>query len=179
MSRRDDRFEAIYRKYFGRIYRYYRRVGVGDDEAQDLAQDVFKRFFEAMDRYRGEAEWAFLETTALNVLRNYVRARKAAKRSARMVELDDPDFHDEPAAPEAPDYAERQHEALRSQRLHAAIAELSPGQRQCLKLWLDDLQYDEIADALRITIDAVKSRLRDAKRILSARLGEKLPEEDV
>jgi RNA polymerase sigma factor (sigma-70 family) len=179
VSRRDDRFEAIYRKYFGRIYRYYRRVGVGDDEAQDLAQDVFKRFFEAMDRYRGEAEWAFLETTALNVLRNYVRARKAAKRSARMVELDDPDFGDEPAAPETPDYAERQHAALRSQRLHEAIAELSPGQRQCLKLWLDDLQYDEIADALRITIDAVKSRLRDAKRILSARLGEKLPEEEV
>lgn len=179
MSRRDDWFEALYRKYFGRVYRYYRRCGVGDDEAQDLAQDVFKRFYEAMDRYRGEAEWAFLETIALNVLRNYVRARKTAKRNANVVDLDDPDFNDEPAAPQTPDYAERQHEAIRSQKLHEAIADLSPGQRQCMKLWLDDLQYNEIADALRITVDAVKSRLRDAKRILSNRLGDKLREEDV
>lgn len=179
VSRRDDRFEALYRKYFGRIYRYYRRCGVGDDEAQDLGQEVFKRFYEAMDRYRGEAEWAFLETTALNVLRNYVRARKTAKRTANVVDLDDPDFSDEPAASPAPDYAERQQEAIRSQRLHEAIGELSPGQRQCMKLWLDDLQYNEIADALRISVDAVKSRLRDAKRILSARVGDKLPEEDL
>jgi RNA polymerase sigma factor (sigma-70 family) len=175
---RDARFDAIYRKYFGRVYRYFRRCRVSDDEAQDLAQDTFRNFYQSMERYRGDSEWGFLETTALNVLRNWVRSRKTNKRNATVVEIDAPDFSNEPAAPEEPDYAQRQEESINRRRLHEAIAELSPGQRQCMKLWLDDLQYEEIAAALRISMDAVKSRLRDAKRILSARLGDKLREDE-
>ncbi|HKR64211.1 MAG TPA: RNA polymerase sigma factor [Thermoanaerobaculia bacterium] len=174
---RNERFEAMYRKYFGRVFRYFRGCGVSDAESQDLAQDTFKRFFEGMDRYRGEAEWAFLEMVALNVLRNWVRAAKTAKRSAKLVDVDDPEIHEQLEAPRAADFADQQHEALRRKQLHDAIEELSGAQRQCLKLWLDGLQYDEIAGALRISMDAVKSRIRDAKKLLSARLGEPLPEE--
>jgi RNA polymerase sigma-70 factor, ECF subfamily len=172
---RDERFEAIYRKYYARIYRYFRRCGVADDEAHDLAQETFKRFYESMSRYRGDAEWGFLETTALNILRNYIRARKTQKRNATVVDIDNPEAVELEAPPE-PDLADRQEEAMQKQQLHAAIAELSVGQRQCLKLWLDDLQYDEIAAVLRISMDAVRSRLRDARKILSARLGDQLPE---
>jgi RNA polymerase sigma-70 factor, ECF subfamily len=175
---RHERFEALYRKYYGRVYRYYRRCRVSDDESHDLAQDAFKRFYEGMDRYRGDAEWGFLETIALNVLRNWVRAAKTAKRTANLVEIDDPGFSHEPAAPEQPDYAERQQESINRKKLHDAIAELSEAQRQCMKLWLDDLQYDEIANALHISMDAVKSRIRDAKKLLSARLGDKVPEDE-
>ena len=175
---RHERFEAIYRKYYARVYRYYRRCRVADDEAHDLAQESFKRFYESMDRYRGDAEWGFLETIALNVLRNWVRAGKTAKRSMTLVEIDDPEFKHEPAAPEGPDYADRQEQALTRKRLHEAIAELSDGQRQCMKLWLEDFQYDEIAAALRISMDAVKSRIRDAKKLLSQRLGDRLPEDE-
>jgi DNA-directed RNA polymerase specialized sigma24 family protein len=39
-------------------------------------------------------------------------------------------------------------------------------------LQLQDYTYDEIAAALRVTVDAVKSRLRDAKKSLRARLGD-------
>ena len=35
------------------------------------------------------------------------------------------------------------------------------------------LSYDEIQKTLGITLDAVKSRMRDAKRYLRERLGEK------
>ncbi|HJQ35585.1 MAG TPA: sigma factor-like helix-turn-helix DNA-binding protein, partial [Thermoanaerobaculia bacterium] len=86
----------------------------------------------------------------------------------------------EPPAPEEPDYAERQEAALRRKRLYDAISSLSPAQRECVQLWLDDFKYDEIARALRTSMDAVKSRLRDAKRILRARLGgdDMLPEDE-
>ena len=172
---RDERFEAIYRKYYARVYRYYRRCGVADDEAHDLSQETFKRFYESMSRYRGDAEWGFLETTALNVLRNYIRDGKAKKRSATLVDIDSPDVI-EPAAPPEPDYADRQHEALRRRQLYTAIDSLAAGQRQCVELWLADLSYDEIAAALRISLDAVRSRLRDARKILGARMGAKLRE---
>jgi DNA-directed RNA polymerase specialized sigma24 family protein len=79
-----------------------------------------------------------------------------------------------------PDYAERQHTADRHRRLFDTIAGLPPGQRECTLLWLEDFQYDEIARALRITVDAVKSRLRDARKLLRARLGDEgeLPEDE-
>lgn len=176
---RDELFEKMYRKYYARMYRYFRRCGVADDEAHDLAQDAFKRVYESMQRYRGDAEWAFLETVALNVLRNWVRARKTQKRNARLVDIDDRDeVPDEPMAPPERDYAEQEEQARNRARLHHAIKELSEGQRQALTLWLHGLPYAEIAKALRTTVDAVKSRLRDAKKILSAQLGGGLPEEE-
>ena len=170
----DDWFEAIYRKYYGRVYRYYRSCNVADDEAHDLAQDTFQRFYEHMPQFRGEPEavWSFLQVTARNVLLNRIRARATGKRNGLTVDLDDPDLAFDLAAPEEPDYAEREQQELRRNRVRTAVAELSEGQQQVLKLWVQGLKYMQIAEALKISVDAVKSRLRDARKHLRARLGD-------
>ena len=104
------------------------------------------------------------------------------KRGAvRPIDLDDPVVkRNEPAAPAEADYAERQHQEMRLKRMRDAIAQLPPGQRQCIQLQLEDRKYDEIAAILRITVDAVKARLRDARRTLRERLGAEgaLPEDE-
>ena len=169
---RDERFEAIYRRLYARVYRFYRSCGVSDEEAHDLSQDAFKRFYEKFDLYRGEAEWSYLETIARNVLYNWVRAQKTVKRSAAMVEIDDPELVFDPPAPEQRDYADEEEARLRRKRLKEALAALPQGQRECLRLRIQGLTYEQIAAALRITVDAVKSRLRDAKRHLRKQLGE-------
>ncbi len=178
--RKHDRFRPLYQKYYWRVVRFYvRSFRLTEEDAEELAQDAFLRFYEAMDEYRGDAEWAFFETIARNVAYNRIRSQKTAKRSGRMVDIDDPDFSHEPEAPAVPDYAEREEEALRGKRLRDAIAQLPSGGRECLQLWLDDFKYDEIAKFLGITLDAVKSRLRDAKKLLRARLGDDaLPEDE-
>lgn len=168
---RDQRFEAIYRRFYARVWRFYRSFSVSEEEAHDLAQDAFKRFYENFAQYRGEAEWSYLETIARNVLFNWVRARRTAKRNAAIVEIDDPELVFDPPAPEEPDYADRQEEEMRRTRLRRAVAELPPGQRECLRLRIQGFTYEQIAAALRITLDAVKSRLRDAKKHLRDRLG--------
>lgn len=172
----DEQFEALYRKYRRRMIAFFLRAfRVTEEDAEELTQDTFARFFEALDEYRGDAEWAYLEKIARNVGYNRVRAITAVKRGSglKVVEIDDPNqFTAEPAAPPEPDYAERQDQALRRKRLYDAIAALPAGQRQCLQLWLDGFQYNEIAPILRISQDAVKSRIRDAKRLLRERLGE-------
>jgi RNA polymerase sigma-70 factor (ECF subfamily) len=168
---RDARFEAMYRKHFARVFRSLRAFGVADGEAQDLAQETFKRIFESFDQYRGEAEWSFIEITARRVLYNWVRSGNTAKRKADLVEIDDPDFQYEPVAAAEPDYADRQEEAMRKARLREAVAELSPIQRECLRLWVQGFKYTEIATILKTSVDAVKSRLRDAKKFLRERLG--------
>jgi DNA-directed RNA polymerase specialized sigma24 family protein len=55
-------------------------------------------------------------------------------------------------------------------QLHDAIAVLPEGQRHAVELWLDGFQYADIAQVLRVSVDAVKSRLRDAKRQLRANI---------
>lgn len=179
-SDREQRFEEIYRKFYGRVYRYFRSNGVADDEAHDLAQDTFERLHKAFDQYRGEAEWSYLQKIARTILLNRVRAGKAIKRTAEVVNIDDPEVHKELEGTPQPDYADRQESTHRRQRLYAEIDALPDGQKECMKLWLGDLKYEGIAKVLGISMDAVKSRLRDAKRQLRARLGAdvKLPEVD-
>jgi RNA polymerase sigma-70 factor (ECF subfamily) len=173
----DDGFEEIYRKYYARVWRYYRACRVADDEAHDLAQDTFKRFYEKGHQLRGDEPWPFIQTIARNLLLNKLRDQKTAKRGAKIVEIDDPEVT-ELSAPEGPDYAERQEQQLRRDNLYEAMTELPEGQRQSLELWIAGFQYDEIARMLGISLDAVRSRLRDARRQLRARLGAgQLPEE--
>jgi RNA polymerase sigma factor (sigma-70 family) len=180
-GRQDERFDRFYTKYFRRVALFFvRGFRVSQEDAEDLTQDVFMRFLDAMDEYRGDAERAFIETIALNVGRNRVRALSTAKRSAKTVDLDDPNVTIEPAAPEEPDYAERQQQALQQQALQEAIAALSPRQQQVIQLQIAGYKYGEMAKILRITLDAVRSSRRDAMRALRARLGVVvgLPEDD-
>lgn len=177
----DDRFQSLYRKYYKRMVRFYTgSFRVSEEDAEELTQDAFFRFLEAMDEYRGDAEWAYLEAIARNVAYNRIRSQKTAKRGADTVDINDRNSVPEPVAPPEPDYAQREEDARRSKLLRDAIAELPAGSRECIQLWLNDFKYDEIAKFLGITLDAVKSRLRDAKKILHARLGDSnaLPEDE-
>jgi RNA polymerase sigma-70 factor (ECF subfamily) len=171
----DERFEAIYRKYYARVWRYFRANRISDDEAHDLSQDAFKRLYERMDQIRNDDPWPFLATIAKTILLNRVRARQTQKRNASMVEIDDPELRfAEPAAPAERDYADRAAEEARWEQVRVVVASLPPGQRDCLRLWIEGLQYNDIIKILGISLDAVKSRLRDAKRTLRQQLGETL-----
>lgn len=175
-------FESLYKRYYGRMLRFFRQVfRLSEADAQELTQDSFIRFYRAMDEYRGQAEWALLETIARNVGYNRVRSVMTVKRgSIRPESLDDAE-----SGTEAVDLNQRHPidtmiETERLQRLREAIKELPSGQRQCLQLWLEDFSSEEISRALRISIVAVKSRVRDAKRTLRERLGDDgaLPEDE-
>jgi RNA polymerase sigma factor (sigma-70 family) len=178
---RDDLFRLLYQRYYRRMLRYFHRVfRLSEADAQELTQDSFLRFYRAMDEYRGEAEWALLETIARNVGYNRVRSVTTVKRgSIRLESLDDPEERHDPADLEQRHPVDTMIETERLRRMREAIAELPNGQRQCLQLSLEDLSQEEISRVLRISIMAVKSRIRDAKRTLRERLGDEgaLPEE--
>lgn len=172
---RDERFQSYYQRYYRRVVRFYVRAFRFDErDAEELAQDAFLRFYEAMDEYRGDAEWAFFETVARNLALNKIRAGKTLKRNVKPLDLDDPVVGSRAFTPPP------QIDAVRKKQMYAAVGELSAGQRACLRPWLRGFSYDEIARAMRISQDAVKSRIRDAKRSLRARLGDdsSLPEDD-
>jgi RNA polymerase sigma-70 factor (ECF subfamily) len=177
----DELFRSMYNRYYARMLRFFRRVfRLSEADAEELTQDSFVRFYRTMDEYRGEAEWALLETIARNVGFNRVRSQKTIKRgSVKPDSLDDWDHEDHPEAAQTHPL-DRMIDAERKTSLRNAIAELPKGQRQCVQLLLEDMSYDEIARALRISLDAVRSRIRDARRLLKERLGDEgaLPEDE-
>lgn len=174
-------FRSLYGRHYARMLRYFRRVfRVSDADAEELAQESFLRFYRAMHEYRGEAEWALLETIARNVGFNRVRSQATIKRGAvRPESLNGAESSRRDPAAAQTHPVDRMITAERTAHLRQAIAELPKGQRQCVQLRLQDLSYDEIARMLKISVDAVKSRLRDATRQLRERLGDEgaLPEE--
>jgi len=178
---RADLFQLLWKRYYARMLRYFSHVfRLSPADAEDMTQDSFLRFYRAMDEYRGEAEWALLETIARNVGYNRVRSVTTAKRgSIRPEPLGDAEERNDPADPNQRHPIDTMIETERLRRIREAVAELPKGQRQCLQLRLEDFSQEEISRALRISIVAVKARIRDAKRTLRERLGDEgaLPEE--
>jgi RNA polymerase sigma factor (sigma-70 family) len=173
--RNRELFKALYAKYYRGIVRFYTtRFRLSEEDAKDLAQDVFVRFYEAMDDYRGDAEWAFLETIARNVLYNSIRSNKTVKRHGVVVPIDEALGTRDASPPVDVEVANRQVAGIVRKRLRDAMAELSPAQRHALQLWSEGIPYKQIAKLLGpgTTVDAVKSRLRDARRQLKQRLGD-------
>jgi RNA polymerase sigma-70 factor (ECF subfamily) len=156
-----DDFESLYRSYHKRLIRYFMRAfHLTEDQAEDLAHDTFVRVWRAIEAYRGDACWAFLETTAHRVGLNRVRSKNTGKRYGREETIDEGAHN--LAAPDQ-DQVERMDRAMQSRQLRDAIEKLPSVQREYLRLQQDGFSYQEIATLYKTTEDAVKSRLRDAR----------------
>lgn len=164
---------TFYRQYYGRLVHFYSTsFRFARPDAEELAQDAFVRFYEAMNEYSGEAEWAYLETIARNVAYNSIRSQKSKTRTAQIIDIEEARRKRRLHLSQEIDLSAREEQALLRKRLHDAIADLPEGQRRCVQLWLDGFTYDNISRVLAISADAVKSRLRDAKNRLRSHIAE-------
>lgn len=123
--------DATARELFERYYRpvcvFFRRRGFADEDARDLAQQTFLSAFRSIETLRDPNPTSWLFAIAVNVSRNALRSRQAAKRSGDVVSLEaDPNAEDFVEA-DAPDLLEVLLERERRQLLTAAIEELPRG----------------------------------------------------
>ncbi|HEX8153632.1 MAG TPA: RNA polymerase sigma factor [Thermoanaerobaculia bacterium] len=169
---RDEDFRVLYKDHFNRVVGYLTRLGVPRDEAPEIAQDAFMRVYESMGRIR-ESPAVYLYTAARNLARNKYRDDHALKRDGVSVSLDGV----EPASETPSAETVLVHREKRA-RFRAAIAELPVGMRQALLLRLEEHSYKEIGTILGINMEAVKSRIHDARVRLQQRLGEEPPSGD-
>lgn len=185
MSRRDDRrFRDLFDRYYPAVFAVFMRWGFAREEAQDLSQVTFMRVYKGMEDYRGDAEWSYVIQIANRVRLNELRFHKAQRRGVKTEPLDGleppsaairPDLLSA-KAPRTPEdeVLEREHLELQEERirlLREAIAELPPRMRRCLLMRLDEgLKYREIATALKVSLDAVRSLLFQARKRLQERL---------
>lgn len=172
----DERHD-LYVKYYDAIVRYLmRKFRFTVEEARDLAQETFLRVFRRMEKGGPiTAQWLFVKVTAHNLAVNEIRQRTTHRKTESgstddLTGLDERGLRDfwsneAPASPESITSQKEQSELLRK-----AIEELPVTLRTSLLLRLRGLSYEEIAIALGTTADAIRTRLRDAKRSLLDRM---------
>lgn len=143
-------------------------LGSGDD-AEDVGQETFIRFFRSIDRFRGEASLGtYLTRIAINLSRNALRrGRRQAERF---------ESHDDPVlkGPENEAEDELEGRELR-RRVRRAVDRLDGKHRAVVVLrMMEGYSTKETAAILEIPEGTVLSRLSRAIRKLEADLG---PEE--
>jgi RNA polymerase sigma-70 factor (ECF subfamily) len=158
--------QDLYVRYYKRVVYFFRNSSFrfSLEDARDLAQDVFLSVYKARDQYRREAELGYIMTIARRVALNRLRANRAGSRDAIVESIDD--------VLEGPVEAPRQERDLETSRLKEAIAKLRHHLRICLLLYLDGFQYAEIAAVLHLSVDGVRSRLKEARVLLRQMLVE-------
>lgn len=157
----DDEFEAFYRRNYALVQKFFCRARVADDKAHDLAQEVFTKVWKSWPTYRRAAVRSFLETIARRVLLDDIRKRETDRRRGKGVPLDDPAL-----APELFELPRDIEDTLRRELLRELVSRLPPITKECVEQRIDGWSYEDIAAAMRISVDAVRTRLRDAKRMM-------------
>jgi RNA polymerase sigma-70 factor, ECF subfamily len=146
-------FDALYRRYLTRVYHYMRAHPANDDDAADLAQQVFLQALSALPEYRPRAPFAaWLFRIARHAVIDAHRRRRGA------ITLDAlPDTLLATAAQDLEAAALRR-EAL--ERLGVFVAELDPHKRELLALrFAAQLSSSEIAAVVGKRPEAVKKLL--------------------
>jgi RNA polymerase sigma-70 factor, ECF subfamily len=157
----DEEFEAFYRRNYASVYWFFIRARIADDEAHELAQEVFLRAWKARGEYRKESEKSYLHKIALRVLLDRNRRLRTQRRHVQYESTDDPAIEAK-LVEETPDV-----ETLMQRRLlRDMIRRLPPITRECILYRIDGYTYEEIARLVQISVESVRTRLRDAKEML-------------
>jgi RNA polymerase sigma-70 factor (ECF subfamily) len=170
--------ELLVETYGDRVYRLALRITGSNEDAEEVAQDALWTAARKVSTFKGEAAFgSWLYRIAANAAYQKLRTRKA---KAHEIAMDDvlPAFdaagrHFEPMA----DWSDRVDEqALQGELrrvLGAAIDELPPDYRTALVMHdVEGLSNPDIAEALGISLPAVKSRVHRSRLFVRKQLAE-------
>lgn len=159
-------FAWLVEAYQGPVYRLALRMGLSPADAEEAAQNAFLAAWRGLPSFRGEAKFStWLYRLASNAAVDVLRREKKYENQWDIEDLQRPD-----AAPSPQEQLERQDT---QQAVRAAMAALSAEFRQVLVLrYLQEMSYQEIAQALALPEGTVKSRINRAKGQLKALLAE-------
>ena len=163
----DTAWEDLVRAHTRRVYGLCFRFTSKESEAQDLTQEVFLRVFRTLGSYRA-TEGAFVtwlsRLTRNLLIDNYRRTKQ--DRATDSLEEQLPVLEESREASTRPDHVLAGREA--SEVLQAALAKLSPELREAVILRdLQEMEYREIAQVLRVPEGTVKSRINRGRAELA------------
>ena len=166
-------FQSFVQHYQSRVFRTCYQILGNEQDAEDLAQEVFLRVYEQAAGFRGECKIStWLYRVAINLSLNRRRKQKWNRYLGPFGSPEDkesdPDSH-VAAEDERPDKLLEKKEV--SEILRQALDALPEKQRAAMILHkLEGLSYQQIADVLQTSLPSVESLIHRAKRNLQRRL---------
>ncbi len=139
------------------------------DDANDLAQEVFVLFFRKIEMFRGDCRlktWLYriMVNTAKNIWKKRQRRGESKTVSLSETGSGDDDLPDREFASTAPGPRQEAEGRESADALQAALAQLSPEHREAIVLrCIEDMSYEEIAEATESNLGTVKSRINRAR----------------
>ncbi|MFY9905829.1 MAG: sigma-70 family RNA polymerase sigma factor [Terriglobales bacterium] len=167
-------WEEIVQRYHRRIYNVCYRFAGDAENAQDLTQEVFIKMYRTLNTY-DSGKGAFM-TWVTTITRNLLVDHFRKSKGDRVTDsLDSTASDHEDAQPLSeriadrappPDATVQSREAR--EMVHLALQKLSPELREAVILRdLQDMDYREIATALRVPEGTVKSRINRGRAELA------------
>ena len=159
-----ESFEVLYKAASSFVYNVAYRVVGNREDAEEITQEVFLTVHRKLKDFRFQASFkTWIYRVTLNSAINY--AKKVSKERNRTVEYDE--NLNAVGVPEEirKDLDRESHQIT----IDTLLNMLNPEQRACVVLRnIEGLSYQEIAEALGININTVRSRLKRGREALMA-----------
>lgn len=162
-----DAFAAWYEATASRAYGLALRVVRDPAQAEEVVQDAFLETWRAASRFDPErgSPLAWLLTITHRKAVDRVRAAEAATRR-------DTTYHRQLHEPAHDATAEAAQSSLEARRVRAALAALTPAQREAIELaYFGGYTHSEVAALLQLPLGTAKTRIRDGLIRLRDQLG--------
>ncbi len=166
-------FTQLVNLYERKIYRLAKHITRHDEDAEDVLQETFLKAYEHLGEFQGQSKfYTWIVRIAVN--ESLMKLRK--RRPGKIVSLDEAiDTGEETVTREIAVWEDNPEDRYSREELRAileeAIQSLPPIFRAVFVLRdIDELSTEETADALSISIPAVKSRLLRARLQLRDKL---------
>ncbi len=154
---RDDELERLFKLYHGPLVRYLTRRLGDRDWAEEVAQETFLRALR-QDALTSERSWLF--AVATNLVRDEARKDERRRRHLQLLAAEERERVTEPLETSL----ERAQEGAMARKAVDALAERD---RLALLMREEGLDYNEIADALGLSVGSIGTTLARARRRLA------------
>lgn len=162
----DTAFTQLMDRNLTKVVRIIRRFVSHTQDAEDLAQEVFLRIYNARQRYIASAQFdTWLYHIITNLCINHIRDNK--RHHVVPIYTQDSDHNIQPLNIQDQNQETPSHIIMRlelCEKVKKALLALPPNQRLAVILSkYEGLSYQQIASAMEISLEAVKSLLNRAK----------------
>jgi RNA polymerase sigma-70 factor, ECF subfamily len=166
-------FEQLVRRYDRNVFRIAQHITQNREDAEDVVQEAFLKAYSNLEQFQGQSKfYTWLVRIAVNEALMKLRRR----RPERMVSLDEDVKTEEDSVPRevadwSPNPEQQYSQAELKDILGRTIQGLPPSFRTVFVLRdVEGLSTEETAEALELSVPAVKSRLLRARLQLRERL---------
>lgn len=167
-----EAFRLLYERYGQRAYGIAFEVVRRKEDAEDIVQESFVKAYLSLPEFRGQSSfYTWLYRIVYNLAIDY--KRRINRRGGETLEYDEIKHKNDTVAVAEPVVGP--HEAVvrkeRAERIQNELAHISEEHRMVIILReVDGLNYEEIADVLKISKGTVMSRLHYARKRLQKAL---------